>query len=403
MTKNCRILAVARSSETEDEIRAAAADLEAGSVEYRVDRLADVAPTIFNSHVPDVLLIELGLQDPEELKHLSRLIKENEGRMAVVATGREMSLEDARLMMRLGVSDFVPRPMRAGDLTAAIRSATEKLQPSMPAQSPTGSVVTFLRASGGIGATTLVVETAARFQAERKRDKPRVCILDFDLQFGNAALSLDLTTTTGIDHVLEADGRVDDEFLAGSMVRHGSGIEVLAAPGQILPLDAMTPEMAGRIIHFARSHYDYAVIDMPFAWTAWTLDVVARSDLVVMVTELDVTSIARTRRQLDLLDGSHIEGVPVVVMLNRHRAKWSMRGRRKEAEKALGRPFDFVIGCDAATAAAARDRGLMVSHLHRRSPIVKGLAGFVKASAATLGSDGRPAARRTILSAVMEG
>jgi pilus assembly protein CpaE len=403
MKKDYRILAVTRSSESESEIKAAAADLDGGSVDYRIDRLADVAPTIVNSHVPDVLLIELGLQDPDEVRHLSRLIRENAGRMAVLATGRDVSLEDARMMMRLGVSDFIPRPVTPADLTAAVETAVERLHPSAPREAQGGSVVTFLRASGGVGATTLAIETAARFLVQRKREKPRVCILDFDLQFGNAALSLDLTATTGIDHVLEAEGRVDDDFLLGSMARHASGIEVLAAPGQILPLDAMTPEMTGRIVQFARAHYDYAIIDMPYAWTGWTLDVVARSDMVVVVTELDVTSIARTRRQLDLLDASHIEGVPVVVMLNRHRARWSMRGRRKEAEKALGRPFDFVIGWDGATAAAARDRGVLVSHLHRRSPIVKGLTRFVQDSGPTLHREGRLATRRTLLGGVIGG
>ena len=373
--RKLKLLALLTSAAAETELKVAAEGLDV-HLECRNSR--QVPP---GKAATDILLVEVGTSQPEEKRELAALLQDRAARTQVIAIGADASLEDIRLLMRLGVSDYLPRPIDAEELAEALETASGKLAEAGIGAESGGKVLTFLRASGGSGATTLAVETAAQIASPPKgAARPSVCLLDFDLQFGNVALSLDITTEAGLGPVIEAGARVDDEFLRGAFSHHESGIDVLAAPARLLPLDTMTPERASRILEFARCTYDFTVVDMPHAWTDWAQDVLAFSDLAVLVTTLDVPAVARARRQMDVIAGSAVSDVPVALVLNACRGNWATRARRREAEKSLGRPFDAVIGHDPESAAAARDRGVLVSQVRSRSPIVRGIRQFVRDS-----------------------
>jgi pilus assembly protein CpaE len=382
--RKLKLLALLTSTAVEAELKAAAEGLD---VELECHNGRQVPP---GGTVPDILLVEVGPSRAEERNELSVLLSDRAARTQVIAIGADAAVEDIRLLMRLGASDYLPRPIDAEEFAEALETASGKLAGADTEVDTAGRVLTFLRASGGAGATTLAVETAAQIAASHKgAERPSVCLLDFDFQFGNVALSLDITTEAGLGPVIEAGARVDDEFLRGAFSHHESGVDVLAAPAQLLPLDTMTPERASRILDFARYAYDFTVIDMPHAWTDWTQDVLAFSDLAVLVTTLDVPAIARVRRQMEAIAGTTVNDVPMALVLNGDRG-WSGRARRREAEKSLGRPFDAVIGHDPETAAAARDRGVLVSQVRSRSPIAKGIRQFVRDTLASRTESSRP-------------
>ncbi len=370
--RKLKLLALLTSAAAEAELKAAAEGLD---VHLECQNGRQVPP---GRAAPDILLVEVGTNRPQERNELAALLHDRAVRTQVIAIGADASLEDIRLLMRLGTSDYLPLPIDAEELAEALETASGKLAEAGTGTSTGGKVLTFLRASGGTGATTLAVETAAQIATPPKgAARPSVCLLDFDLQFGNVALSLDITTEAGLGPVIEAGARVDDEFLRGAFSHHESGVDVLAAPAPLLPLDTMTPERASRILDFARYTYDFTVVDMPHAWTQWTQDVLAFSDLAALVTTLDVPAVARARRQMDAIAGTAVSDVPMALILNAYRG-WSARARRREAENSLGRPFDAVIGHDPETAAAARDRGVLVGQVRSRSPIVKGVRQFVR-------------------------
>lgn len=377
MNKKRRVLAITRTPESQAEFQALRDEILDVDFDAVVDDLDRLAPTIVNSHAPDVLLVELGLDDPDELECLSTVIKQNHGMMPVITSGTDASLADIRRLMQMGVTDFVPRPVSRKDLAKALETAFTRISQRNGEPSPEGKIISFMKASGGVGATTLAIEAAAQLMNRRKRQKASVCVLDLDLQFGSVAWSLDIPSQAGLGTILEAGERVDDEFIKTTLTRHGSGLDVLASPSQIHGLDAMTPELAHQLIHFARQHYEYAVVDLPSAWTNWGLEVVAHSDALALVTELDVTAMARTRKQLEFLSENNLENLPIRLVLNRYPGGWSLRRRRKEAERGLGRRIDFMIGEDRKTACSARDRGEFVSKVSRRSPIVRDVRRFL--------------------------
>jgi pilus assembly protein CpaE len=121
------------------------------------------------------------------------------------------------------------------------------------------------------------------------------------------------------------------------------------------------------------------VCDLPHAWTNWTAGALRGSDRIVLVTELSVPALQRTRRILDLLSEQGLGDVPVNLVANKFETGWGTGGHRKRAEEALGRKFDFIIRSDAKTAGEARDRGVPMRQLRSRSVIVKDVYAMVGA------------------------
>jgi pilus assembly protein CpaE len=374
MKKDLRLLAVLQSQENANELKSAMSNFDGLDWEIKVSDFQNVAADLMNSHVPNVLLAEISFDRPGDLTELSRIVRESCQDTAVIATAEQADFEGIRRLMRMGVADFIPQPISQLDVRNALNVAVSKLSQPISAE---GKVVTFLRSCGGAGATTLALQTALSLRHLNRKDPKRVCLIDFDLQFGNLGLSLDLEENVGIQQILESPSRLDGDFFLGSILRHPSGIDVLAAPDRIIPLSAVTGDTAFEILDMARSIYDYVVVDMPLAWTDWTSYVVAASHVIGLVTDINVTAVQRCRRLLNLMAEQELDDIPLTIIANRFKGGFSAKSRKRQAEKALGAPITHFIRSDVEVACAARDRGVILSEIKKKSVIEKDVDAFV--------------------------
>ena len=58
-----------------------------------------------------------------------------------------------------------------------------------------------------------------------------------------------------------------------------------------IELESVTPEAVTKLLDVVCEHYDYVVVDLPPAWTRWTIDVIGGSDVVLLVMQLSVAAV----------------------------------------------------------------------------------------------------------------
>lgn len=368
MDQALNITAVLRTKEQADSMRMVLENFHS-DLKIQVGNLAQFAPSL-RAAKTDVLIVDVSLDMLDEVELLSQVISARGASTAVIATAANADLAGIRSLMRIGVADFLPQPISNADLLAAIDSASTNLKSGSRHGGANGTVISFIRSCGGAGGTTLAVQTALEFNG-RTKDTTKVALIDFDLQFGTVGLSLDVADKGGLPLILETPSRLDKSLLHASMVNHQSGVSILTAPGSIMPLTALTPDTVNRILTLARSEFDYIICDMPHVWTNWTASALRVTDQIVLVTELSVPALQRTRRQLDLISEQGLGEIPISVLANKAEGGWGFRKRQTQAEDALGRKIDFIIHSDAKTSAEARDRGVPLSQIKRNSVIVK--------------------------------
>ena len=126
-------------------------------------------------------------------------------------------------------------------------------------------------------------------------------------------------------------------------------------------------------------------VDLPMNWNNWSLSLLARSDIVLMVTELRVPSLHRAKRQLDLLASQDMHNLDVRIILNRAEKGLFRALGPADAERVLKRPVAFSISNDHETMSQTIDRGVPLAEVKRRCSLGRDIDAMEQAVTAALG------------------
>ncbi len=388
------VIAILRSDVAGQAMNAACTDINGTEVSTHVGRLLDVKGNVDLLKEADVLILDVDPRSEEEMTHLRKVIHHEFPGLPVVVTAPEASLQDVRQFLHLGVVDFMPQPITQADLKSALEQVSRTRKSTDASDDQEGHVISFLTAGGGAGASTLAVQSACLLASRKRADKSRVCLVDLDLQFGTCALYLDLDNRVGIADLLEAPDRVDRELLSSVMGHHASGLELLAAPRDVVALESLHAMDLERCLKLIRSAYSTIFLDLPSAWTPWSYAAVRNSDLVILVTQLTVAGVRQGRRQIETLQAHGLADVPVKVALNRFEKGWGKSVDIKDAEKALGRKFDYFIANDYDTVTDALNQGVALSTIKKKSKVEQNLQKMIDDAIKTItGEEARPEPR----------
>jgi len=293
-------------------------------------------------------------------------------RTPLIAAAYEPPLALVRALVRAGAHDVVPLPLDVADLEVSllpIREQTERQVKSGHAAN--GKMVCVIKSVGGVGATALLAQLAIRAAANEARHGREVCLLDLDVQFGDAAFQLGLRPSLTLLDLLEAGDRLDGGLLRAMTTNHKSGLKVLAAPPEMMPLDAVTSEQVIGAVECAKREFATVFVDLPANWTNWSLSLLAQSDLVLLVTELSVTGLNRARRQLDLIREQDLNALDLRLVVNRFEKGilWSVRPG--DVQTALGRDISYTVANEPAVMRPASERGMPIADIKRKSQVGK--------------------------------
>jgi pilus assembly protein CpaE len=200
-----------------------------------------------------------------------------------------------------------------------------------------GKLVVVLGPKGGIGKTITATNLAvALAQAGRQ-----TVLVDLDLQFGDVALSLGLTPETTSFDLAVSGGSLDSDKLDAFLLKHSSGLRVLAAPARPDQAASVTPEFIADVYTLLRDEYDFVIVDTPPSFTPEVIATIDASTYVCMVAMLDALSLKNTRLGMETLDLMGYDSDRIRVVLNR--ANTSVGITRNDVVSILGRAPDILV------------------------------------------------------------
>ncbi len=336
----------------------------------------------------DIILFQTSPDDEADLAAIRDLVAHRrDGTKLVALADGSISLAQARALSNAGVDEVLPLPAEGKAIDRQLgrlghETAGGAAQP--------GRIIAVAQARGGVGATTVAVNLADQLAVgaglRRSAPRPKVALVDLDLQFGTVGSFLDLDEQDTLLNLAMAGTIPDATFLDQSMATLPTGLSVLAAPSRFTPLDALRPEQVAAILDILRRRCDYVVVDLPRAMVGWIEPVIERADEFLIVTDISVPSIRHCRRLIEFLTQDN-PALPVAVVVNRQRRPLFRSRLQREAAKALDRTLDHWLPQDARAAAAAADRGQPLSQAAPRSPLGKAVAALARSTRAA-----RPAA-----------
>ena len=265
------ILICARSSELRAELESALA--AAGYGTTTVSTPADAVAAMREQ--PADLIVAEGLAVSGAIASLRTTGGSGITPILVVAPAHDVEARIA--FLEAGADDvivggFAPNELEGRVTALLIRSG--KVRPET-SRHGNGEIVVFFSPKGGVGTTTLAVNTAVLLAgggarpptqanaAEAVLPASRVLLIDLDLQFGQVATHLNLTPRYDVAGLASDEQALADPELARShLTMHSSGLAVLAAPTRPEADFRVTLEGVQRVIEIMRPSFDHVIVDL---------------------------------------------------------------------------------------------------------------------------------------------
>jgi pilus assembly protein CpaE len=313
-------------------------------VEAAADRASRVAPDLVVLNLcPNT---ETGIQT---LAEVGKILPD----AVVLAVGPAI---DPKLILRAlheGAAEYLDEAQLDAELAGAlVRMKAKKASPRT--RGTAGRVISILAASGGSGSSTL----AANISVALAGRGGECGLIDLRLAAGDLASMLDLKPRHSLAHLCDYLARLDQSLFEQLLVRHRSGVHLLAAPRELEGARRVTGKGVRRALAMARVRFPYVVVDVDGSFGDEQVEAIWQSDVIVLVLRLDFTSVRNTRRVMDTFVqlGIGLERVRLVVNGYGQRKQLSVR----QAEEALGMRIEHSIPHDPATVNRAINRGTPV-------------------------------------------
>jgi pilus assembly protein CpaE len=335
----------------------------------------------------DAVIVEVLSGDAASLARFRALVADR-GRMRLVAAVRGASVADVRMLMRDGADDVIALPIAPEELCATLDHLRTRVAQDSSESTPRGRLISFIKSTGGAGATVIATQAGCLLAQSEGAAGREACLIDLDVQFGNVATYLAVDNDPSVRDLIEAGARVDGALFRSATTKHGSGLNVVAAPADIMPLDAVETDQVCDLVNIATQQYQSILLELPSNWTNWSLSLLARSDIIYLVTTLTVPALRQAARHIDMLNAQGIGG-QVHVVANRYEKRLFKSIDTTAAQRALRRPISHLIANDYATVSAAIDQGLMLSEIRPKNHVTRDLATLVSDLAAIAGGGDR--------------
>lgn len=237
-----------------------------------------------------------------------------------IMIGADSDMRAMREAMHAGARDYFASPVPRAELLQAVRLIGREKAAGGGATGngqSLGQLVSVISAKGGSGASVIACNLA--HVIANATNEP-VALIDLDLQFGALPLALDLEQSHSLMDALAGASRLDALALQGYMAKHASGVHVLSAMAEEVPMPWNIETGAlERVIKLAREKYRYVVVDLPRQIDPLTTAVMARSQKIVVVMQQSLAHVRNAKRMVRVLTRDlAITPETVTVVVNRY-------------------------------------------------------------------------------------
>jgi pilus assembly protein CpaE len=299
---------------------------------------------------PLFLLVDLqGSTMP--LSDLGRLAEVCEPSVQVVALGERNDVGLFRSLLKLGVHDYLVKPLTVELLKRTVNFSDGKISPVMQARA--GKTIAFTGSRGGVGVTTIGLNLARHLALDTHR---RIAYVDLNLNGGAANSMLALRSNNGLSDVLQNVHRLDPQYVERTLVAAGNRLFVLSCE---LDYGTASPYQRGslkRVLELLCDSFHYVMLDVRNPTDDIAQEGFDHASRVYVVSDRSVYSARETLRLLRYVENRD-NNPPTSLLLNNPNAATAGKVQPADFVAALGRPALYELPFEAKAISIAENLG----------------------------------------------
>lgn len=379
MSNVLRLAIVDPSDDSREELKSMLLGLDVVWLEAECSRY-EFFPDVVSQTKPDIGVIALDSDPEKALDLLARL----RGEMPDCALLVVSSSTDGQVIlnaMRAGAREFIPLPLSADDLTAALSRISEQKFGPGAESSRNCEIIAVAGATGGVGTTSVAVNIGCMLA---QRDGNSVALMDLDLAVGDADVFLDAIPDYTLADVTQNVSRLDFTLLKRSLTKHSTGLYLLPRPVELGDMSIINGESIEKVIALLKASFSHLIIDISKTYSQVDMAALNAAAKIVLVTQLDVPCLRNVVRLL--LSFEQYEGMKekVHIVVNRAGLDSGPISIRK-ARETIGCEIFAQLPNDYRTMVEVRNNGVPLFEQDPKAAITQAMASLVD----RISSDGK--------------
>ena len=330
---------------------------------------------------PDLVITDVNMPNMNGLELTRRMRADHRtARIPVIMLSARKQADDVLTGYAEGADEYIPKPVEMAVLAAKVEVLIRRFATTRgeAVAKRGGNVVVFLHGKGGVGCTTLAVNAAVALAATTIY---RVTLLDLNLEFGNAPMLMNLTSSRTLADLAEnAHEQLDEATFLTYLEQDRSGVRVLAGSDVPERAELVTVPAVQQAIDHLQKQSDYVVIDAPASFSQQVLAALDVADAAVIVTSAHLPSLKATKQAMEVLEKLSYPVERTVLVVNRTSAAGV---EMDHVARFFNRKPDIVVPYTEACDDAA-DRGRPLTVLHpdsAASKVIRDLAARIAVAA----------------------
>lgn len=331
---------------------------------------------VVQQSTPDVAIVSLDADQNKALQLIAQVSADYPSLpiLAISGRGDGQSILQA---LRSGAREFLTQPVVLEDMLKALRRLGDSSDDGKGSKKTESLVVSVLGSRGGVGCTSLAVNLGCTLAEDKNNN---VALLDLDLALGDADVALDLIPTSTLADIAQNVSRLDMQFLKRSLCQHSTGLSLLPHPVRIEEIFNIHEEHLQRAIGLLRAAYTHLVLDLSKTFMVTDLTAMRMSDVILLVTQLELTSLRNTVRILLTMEAEEGLTEKIRVVLNRVGSDFTEGDiSLAKAEETIGKPIYWQVPNDFKAMMGSRNAGVPLIQHAPKSKVHQSMVGLANA------------------------
>jgi pilus assembly protein CpaE len=312
-----------------------------------VDAIRDGAP-------PELVIVDIRGDAATGLSNIER-VRMTAPAAAIFAVATSADPDLILQSMRAGANEFFIWPPADDAFHGAIHRMASRRETVQGAR-PAAQTFVFFGAKGGSGTTTVAVNCGVELARLSKRP---TLMIDIKPGLGEVALFLGVRSRYSVVDAIDNLHRLDREFVKELVVKHKSGLEILAGSDNFDRPGASDGTALEELLRLMAKQYDYVVIDAGSQINTCSVAAIYAADRMFLTANPDVPSVRNAQRLLERVRDLGAAGDRVRLLLNRAAEPFPIPP--KQIEAALGHPIHHTFPSDYKTVSTALNSGVPLS------------------------------------------
>jgi pilus assembly protein CpaE len=282
-----------RVDEIEGKLKSTIPDLK------RLPRVEDIDQRSVNSAERSIVVLIAAPPKVANVQNLIDVVRRYPRNIFFIVVGGDISARDYKRLIQSGNADWVAEVGLPHEILDIVGRVSAPARGDVALESPV--VVSFVPSAGGVGNSTLAIETAVHLVRDKSKKAAKVALVDLDFQSSHVCDHLDIAPKFQFEEIVAAPDRLDDQLLSAFIGRHSSGLDVFAASRSRFHARDLDIEALSALFDRMAHRYAYIIIDLPLSVHLWTIPLLAASKGILVTglnTILGLRQIEETLRAL---------------------------------------------------------------------------------------------------------